>query len=154
MIFRKAEMTDIDVLLQFRFTYIKEYFGELNEESYLQLRNQLPDYFKKHLGSDFIAYLAETSGKVVGIAFLIINEKPANPNFITGRTGLVLNVYTCTEYRGQGIATTLLNKLIEEGRNNNLSYIELSATKAGEPIYRKIGFTEKVSNNLEMKLKL
>ncbi|ULQ61170.1 GNAT family N-acetyltransferase [Brucepastera parasyntrophica] len=71
-----------------------------------------------------------------------MGKKPPNPNFVNGKTGTLLNVFTYPEYRNQGIAATLMKKLIEEAKKENISEIELSATKDGEKLYKKLGFKE------------
>lgn len=151
---RKANQNDIHTLVELRLTYLQSHFNELSENEKQHIVQQLPEYFSSHLDKDFIAYIAEDEGRAVSAAYLIINEKPANPNFITGKTGLLLNVYTDPNYRKQGIATGILKELIAVAKNKNLSYIELSATEAGFPLYKKLGFTEKISNNVEMILHL
>lgn len=154
MVIRKAGESDINSLVDLRFSYLNCHFGNLTEEQESALQEQLPNYFKNHLNQDFLAYIAETDGKIVSTAFLVISEKPANPNFITGRTGLFLNVFTYPDYRKQGIATGILNELIKEVKNHNLTYIELSATEDGRPIYNKLGFEEKTTDCTEMRLYL
>jgi GNAT superfamily N-acetyltransferase len=154
MIIRKAIQSDIESLVELRFAYLNYHFGEINDGQKMALSKQLPDYFRNHLNRDCIAYIAETEEKIISTAYLIINEKPANPNFITGKTGLFLNVYTHPDYRRQGIATNILNELIKEARNLNLSFIELSATLDGKPVYSKLGFIEKTSDSTKMRLTL
>ncbi len=151
---RRAVEEDIDTLVELRLTYIEYHFGELTVQEKEAMIKQLPGYFRDHINRDFIAYLAEDKGKAVSSAYLIIHEKPANPHFITGKTGLFLNVYTNPNYRKQGLATSILKKLIQEARNLQVSYIELNATEAARPIYDKLGFIEKVSDNTEMRLDL
>ena len=51
-------------------------------------------------------------------------------------------MYTLPDYRGVGIGSEILKRLIKEGERLNLSKIELHATKAGEAVYRKHGFNE------------
>lgn len=63
-------------------------------------------------------------------------------------------MYTRPEYRKQGIATRLLTELIREARALNLSYLELSSTREGEPVYRKLGFKEKELHYKELRLNL
>ena len=67
---------------------------------------------------------------------------------------MVLNVFTYPEYRKKGVATELLKRLIDEAGKQNLSYIELSASEAGRPLYEKLGFKELQSKYTEMKLQL
>jgi ribosomal protein S18 acetylase RimI-like enzyme len=151
---RKANQDDINELIELRLTYINCHFGEISKEQRDRLLIQLPDYYCNHLGQDFIAYFAEEDEKVVSTAFMIINEKPANPNFITGKTGLILNVYTYPEYRRRGLSTKVISELIKEAKSNDLSYIELSATNDGEPLYRKLGFQNRSFDCTEMILRL
>ena len=83
--------------------------------------------------------------------FLLIQERPANPSFLTGLTGTILNVYTIPVYRRRGIAERLLKMAIREAERKNLSYIELKATRSGEPLYRRLGFVPDKSQYTPMK---
>lgn len=140
MLIRKATKDDVFDLVQLRIEYLNEHFGTHDECQLSQIRVQLDNYFKAHLQRDFIAYIAQDSGQSIASVFLVIQEKPANPRFITGRTGLIINVYTREKYRRCGIAKQLLNKVIDEARTLALSYIELTATEAGKGLYSSLGF--------------
>lgn len=85
---------------------------------------------------------------------MLIVEKPANPSFITGKTGTLLNVFTKPEFRRKGIANKLLNMAIEDAKNMDLSFIDLHATKEGYPLYLKNGFGEEKSEYVPMKYKI
>ncbi len=146
LVARKATADDIERLIRLRLQYLAEHFGDISDTKQ-QIVGQLNVYFKAHLGRDFIAFLAEDSGLPVACAFLVVQEKSANPRFPGGRTGLLLNVYTLADYRRMGAASLLLSAVIEEGGRLALSYIELSATEAGEPLYRKFGFEKKDSSH-------
>ena len=152
ILYRKAGKNDIELLIKLRLDYLNDDRGELSEQDKSAVAAQLKEYYPKHLGTDFIAYIAETDGNIIATAFLAIKEVPANPAFITGKTGTVLNVFTYPEYRRKGIATELLKRLIEEAKAQNLSYIELSATESGKPLYEKLGFqTKQPSKYTEMR---
>ena len=155
---RKAAMADIDLLVKLRLDYLSIDFKFTPEEE-IQLVNQLREYFPKHLDSernDFIAGIAEIDGIVAGTAYMMIDERPANPKgFMTGKTALILNVLTYPEYRRKGIATKILEMLIDEAKKANVAYIELSASVMGKPVYEKLGFEEKTNSHYtNMKLKL
>ena len=157
---RKATKEDIDILIKLRIAYLTEDGGNLTPDEESKTTKQLREYFLKHLdnpnSSDFIAALAEVDGKIAATAFLIISERPVNPRYFpTGKMGMLINVLTYPEYRRQGIATKLLELLIEEAKNENASFIELSATPMGKSVYEKLGFKEKSpSNYTEMRLNL
>ena len=103
MIYRMADKNDIDELVRMRIAYINEDYEEISEDQILQIQKVLPDYFENHTGVDFFAFVAEDSGKMVSCAMLVVTEKPANPSFITGKIGTVLNVYTEKSYRRKGL---------------------------------------------------
>jgi ribosomal protein S18 acetylase RimI-like enzyme len=142
---RKATTNDIDDLIQLRMQYLTEHFGDISNTQE-QICIQLASYFHAHLALDFIAFLAEEDGGPMACAFLVTQEKPANPRFPTGKTGLLLNVYTHVAYRRKGAAGGLLGAVIEEARQLGLSYIELTATEMGQRLYEKAGFINKDSS--------
>ncbi len=143
MIYKKADMTDIERLSQFRNAYMTEEYKTMSKDELDIMLASLPEYFKAHLDKDFHAFIAiDKNGKNVGSIFLIIQEKPASPRFPTGRMAIVMNVYTAPEYRRKGIASKLVKMMLEFGKTQKLDHIELRATKMGEMLYKKLGFVE------------
>jgi GNAT superfamily N-acetyltransferase len=125
----------------------------LTEEQEEQVRGKLEPYFAEHLDRDLIVAVAETpKNKLVSTAFLILSYRPANPSFITGKVGTLLNVYTYPEYRGKGVATQVVSYLIDEAKKFDVSMIELTATPAGKPLYDKLGF--RIPHYTGMRLRL
>lgn len=143
--YRTATLNDLDHVIEMRIAYLKEINGKLPEKEMGALLNHLPDYYRRHMEKDFFAYFALEDGKPVSTAYLMIIERPANLNFITGKTGILLNVYTYPEYRKRGIATVLLSMAIADAKKLNVSNIELQATDMGIPVYEKLGFKHKQS---------
>lgn len=149
---RTADMSDIDTLIKFRFFYQTDIEGKLTEEKTEALNAQLPEYFRKHIGRDFTAYLAEVDGETAASVFMVRLEKPASVHFLSGKTCYLMNVYTVKEYRCKGIASMLLDRLIADARAEGITCIDLSATEMGKPVYLKKGFTER--GNTEMRMEL
>lgn len=154
MVIRKTGINDIDELIKIRIAYLKEDYGNISSEQIEQLKKQLSEYYINHNDRDMIAYIAEENSEIISSVFLVIIEKPANPSFMSGKIGNMLNVYTKPEYRKKGIAGQLLKSVINEARERNLSYIELKSTKAGFNLYKKLGFEEEHSSHVQMKFKL
>lgn len=140
---RMATTDDVITLIKVRFDYFTTEKWELTDDQRISISSQLQQYYSKHLNLDFFAALVEDdSGNVISTAFLAISEVPANLSFPTGKTGMILNVLTYPEYRRMGYATNVMNLLIDEAKRQNLSYIELSASELGKPLYEKLGFKE------------
>lgn len=146
----KATNKDIDELIMLRLSYLREDHNGLTDEMEQRISEQLPDYYIKHLNHDLLIYLAAEQD-VLACVFLLITEKPANPSFPNGRIGTVLNVYTKPEYRRQGIAKNLLGIMLKEATEMCLDYIELEATEDGYPLYKAVGFKDKVLKYHSMK---
>jgi GNAT superfamily N-acetyltransferase len=63
-----------------------------------------------------------------------------------------MNVFTYPDYRKQGIATKLIGKVLEEADKENVSVIDLNATKEGENLYERFGFKEVEYKSMRKKL--
>ncbi len=151
MIFDTATREDIDELIQLRIAYMIDDFGQVSEHEKESMKNQLPDYFNRKLGEELIAFVARDQNRIVATAYLHIIEIPANSILLNGIYGEVLSVYTLPEYRGRGLCTQLITNLIQYGKEAGLGRIDLSATKKGYPIYKKLGFKEKENRYTEMR---
>lgn len=151
---RKATRKDLKGLVEIRMDYLNEDFSGMTEKQRAELLEQLPGYFDEHLENDFMAYLAIDQDEIVASVFLVIIERPANPNFLTGKTGNILNVFTKPDYRRRGLAGQLMDMAKKEAKQLNVSYLELKATQDGYPLYMKKGFCDFHSKCTEMRLNL
>lgn len=149
---RTATTDDVETLVRFRFLYMTDVEGELSETQTNALKAQLPTYFKEHIGHDFTAYFAEDGGIPVAVIFMVRLQKPASVHFLSGSTCYLMNVYTCDGYRRMGIASRILDRLIEDAKKEGITCIDLSATEMGKPMYMKKGFIPR--GNTEMRMEL
>src|SRR5687767_14284840 len=104
---RQANKTDISQLINMRLAYLEEGYSGLTPEQANAIKEQLLAYFREHLNKDLFVYVCEDNTVIVSTVFLLITEKPANPSFLTGLTGTIMNVYTLPNYRKRGIAGSL-----------------------------------------------
>lgn len=151
MIFETAHDRDIPALTELRLAYLDEDMGPLQPSAREALERSIPLYLERRLGSDLSAYVARKGSVIAACAFLLVVEKPPNPDFIVKRTGTVLNVYTRPEYRRHGYARKVMELLLEDAARQNVSLIELNATEKGYPLYRSVGFTDAVNKYRPMK---
>jgi N-acetylglutamate synthase-like GNAT family acetyltransferase len=108
-----------------------------------EIEKNLRTYFNKCVSTNnFIGIICESDTKIISVAYLHISERLPSPNFINGKIGTLMNVFTFPEYRNHGIATELIKMIIEEARKEDVKMIELSATEYGEEMYKKMGFKE------------
>ncbi len=151
MIFEKADTNDIAALVALRKKYLLEDYGEIPSDKLTLILDTLPAYFTGHLNKDLFAFVCRDIDHIVGCCFLYISEKPANPTFINGKTGTVLNVYISPEYRKRGIAEELMKILLSEAKNLKLDFVELKSTDPGYKLYKSLGFEDVLSRYHPMK---
>jgi len=147
----RAVLKDIDELVQLRLEYLTEDYGSLTDIQSEKIRNQLPVYYQNHLNKDLFVYVVK-SEKIISCCFLLVSEKPANPSFINGKTGTVLNVYTRPEFRRKGIAGKIMEFLIADAKKMKLDFVELKATDNGYNLYKSVGFEDSYSKYHNMKI--
>lgn len=136
---RIATNDDIELLMSSRLEMLKVVNNlpadyEYSEEIVRESRN----YF---LNGDHITVLAVDDGEVIGCAsmsFMWIMPTFSHP---TGKRAHLMNVYTRSEYRRQGIARKMVNMLIDETWKRGATEISLDATTMGRPLYESLGFT-------------
>ena len=146
MIVENATTADIDLLTELRLAYLKEDLGKLNDDDIVEIRRNLPNYFKRNLNQNIFCYLIREEEKIAACAFLLVIEKPMSPAFITGKTGTILNVYTDPLYRHKGYAKKVMNRILSDAVAKKLSVIELKSTDAGHHLYQSVGFTDEISH--------
>lgn len=145
MIVEAAQMTDIPALIELRLAYLEEDHGKMSEDEFEIIRRDLPDYFKRNLNQNLFCYLVREQEEIAACAFLLVVEKPMSPAFLTGKTGTVLNVYTRPAYRHKGYARQIMEKLLADAAERNVSVVELKSTEDGYRLYQSVGFVDDVS---------
>ena len=114
----------------------------VEEESYAYYRRALEP-------GEHIAYLVYDNGKFIGaggVSFYQIMPTYHNP---TGKKAYIMNMYTASEYRRQGIAFHTLDLLVKNARKQGISQITLEATEMGRPLYEKYGLVN-MENEMEL----
>ena len=150
----KASSADIPQLVQLRLAYLTEVFGSLSVSDVSEIRSRLPGWLEKHLNNDLFVFTVREEDVIVSCAFLLVIEKPMSPSFINGKTGTVLNVYTCPEYRRRGYGKAVMTALVKEAEEMELCSVDLKATEDGYSLYKAVGFTDDTSKYHNMKMRL
>ena len=91
------------------------------------------------------AFLAEEDGKIVSAAVVCYYQLIPSVSNPSGNTGYLQNVYTRPEYRGRGLASELVKRIVEDAKKRKVSRLLLNATDMGRTVYEKIGFQNTVN---------
>lgn len=128
--------------------------GHLTQDTMVaEVRRAIYQYFFEALPAEAIlVWVAEAQGTIVATSGLIFFQKPPSERNLTGLEAYILNMYTLPTWRGQGIATRLLQTLIISAKQRQAHRIWMYSTQVGQPIYEKAGFIPKKRSTLEMEL--
>lgn len=149
---RQANLQDMDELVQCRIDLLFE-AGNIEAENNNEMFNsRLEAYLRDNLGTRFLCWVAEKDNKIVAISGLNVFEKPPTFSNLSGLEGYIMNMYVKKEFRGQGIATNLMNTILEYLREIGVKQVKLIATDQGRAVYERLGFsgyTDGMKLNLE-----
>ena len=150
LIYKRASIEDLEILTKTRIEVLRS-ANKLDisvDMSIVELETY--NYYKKSLcDGTHIAYLVFDNDIFIGaggVSFYNVMPTYHNPS---GKKAYIMNMYTASEYRRQGIAIHTLDLLVKDARKQGVSQIALEATDMGRPLYEKYGF---VKMNDEMEL--
>lgn len=139
MIYRKLGPDDVDAFIEIRIRQLRE--EGAREET--DLRPALQDYYRRHLSDGtFVSWLAVEEGRIIATSGVFFVEKPPYFSCPSGRIGLLSSMFTEPAYRRQGIARTLLSKVVEEARQYGCGAVQITASDLGVMLYTDFGFVK------------
>ncbi|KOO48786.1 GNAT family N-acetyltransferase [Viridibacillus arvi] len=146
----KVSIENIDSVISLRLALLKE-LGEIkSHEEELIIVNSTRDYLEEALvNNEFISYIAEINGEVVSIGSMVIFRRPSYLENLQGIEAYILNMYTLSEHRGNGLGRRILENITEESKINGAKRIWLHASEDDKYLYEKMGFTMK-NNEMEL----
>lgn len=148
--YKKAIIADIDELVKTRIIVLRAANKLSNDVDMSLVEKESYEYYKRALETgEHIAYLVYDNGAFVGaggVSFYQVMPTYHNP---TGKKAYIMNMYTASEYRRQGIAFHTLDLLVKDVRKQGVSQIALEATEMGRPLYEKYGFV-KMEDEMEL----
>ena len=108
-------------------------------------------YFPRAIRTgEYRGWIAEVGGQAVATAGLVIHAVPPSPANLVGQAGYIMNICTAPAWRGRGIASALLDRMLAHLRAEGIPAASLHATDDGRPIYERAGFAP--SNEMRIHL--
>lgn len=138
--YHPAETKDIALIVDHRILLFDELSGKQDVVSEAALRRSLTGYFEEELNKTYLCWYAKANNEVAAIGGIILRTQAGTPKNPSGKWGYIINIYTAPAYRRKGLATVILNKLMDSAREKGYSTFELRASKDGEPVYIREGF--------------
>ena len=138
--YRIATIDDINLLMESRLETLKDVNNlEPDHQFSPDFVDNSRTYFQNGNQTTVLALAGETVIGCASMCYINIMPTFSHP---TGKRAHLMNVYTNSQYRRQGIAYHMVNMLIEEAKEKGVTEISLDATQSGRALYRKCGFVD------------
>lgn len=149
MNYRKATVEDVHLLMELRKIQLVDEGIKADKD----IDKELEAFFQKNLAEEsIIQWIVEEQNEIIATGAIVIYDFPPSYTNKSGRKAYVTNMYTKNDYRGKGIATSLLTKLVDEAKSLGIAKMWLGASTLGRPVYKKFGFKE-TDEWMELELK-
>lgn len=138
----KAGAGDIAELLAWRMEVLGEVFGAQDEAEAARLEDENLRYYQEALANgSHIAVFAQVEGETVGCGGVCLHREMPSPDNVTGTCAYLMNIYTREGFRGAGVGTRIVERLLAEAKETGASKVYLEASDAARGLYGKLGFT-------------
>ena len=143
IVYKKLTEDELDRIVKMRIDQLTEEYvseGKTVPEN-VDLETSLFDFYRKNLAAGtYVSWLALDGDKIIGTSGMSFAEKPPYFTCLTGRVGILSSMYTDPNYRRMGIATRLLDKVVDEARRYGCGTIYITASSVGVKLYESYGF--------------
>ena len=148
--YKKATIADIGELVKTRIIVLRVANKLSNDVDMSLVEKESYGYYRRALESgEHIAYLVYDNGKFIGAGGLSFYQVMPTYHNPTGKKAYIMNMYTASEYRRQGIALHTLDLLVKDTKEQGVLQIALEATDMGRPLYERYGFV-KMEDEMEL----
>ncbi len=139
MQYRFIEKQDIKTLADLRLEYLRETTERAIPG---ELQTNTVQYLETEFAAGTLAgIVAAEDGQIIAIGMMSLFSIMPTVRNATGKRGYLFNFYTNPEFRRQGIATAILNRLKDEASRRGVVDLFLNAREMAIPLYEKTGFT-------------
>lgn len=150
VVIQKAELTQIELLMEWRMEVLHEIFNVPTDEPMQKLERENRRYYQETIPTGgHIACFAYAGNKIIGCGGICIYSELPSPDNLSGKCAYLMNIYTRPQFRGQGVGKRLVKWLVKQAVQQNITKIYLESSKQGRPFYEGIGF-----NNMPDMMKL
>jgi len=141
--YRRAVDTDASQLatLRWEFKNSDEQQGLVNGMSVSEFLDTCESFMRQGIaGGNWIHWIAEEAGQIIGMASLQTIEEIPEPEHPCNRYGRITNVYTKPGRRRQGVGAQLLAALRETAQEEGIGFLALWTSDAARSLYQRCGF--------------
>lgn len=139
----QAKISDIDELMKWRMETLEHVFEPQSAENLQELFLANKKYYESSLANgSHVALFAQIGQNAVGCGDVCLYNEMPSPDNPNGKCAYLMNVYTKSSYRGQGVAAAVVKELISQAKMRKAGKIYLETSSLAKPLYLKLGFED------------
>jgi GNAT superfamily N-acetyltransferase len=148
--YRPVTPADLDLVCRHRHEMFKA--SGRTDEALAPMSTAFRDWLAPRLaGGDYFGWIAMDADAAIGGLGMMVIDWPPHPSHPTqAARGYILNVFVEPDRRGQGIARSLMDLAMAEGRTRGLQYMILHATAQGRPMYEQLGWAQTAEMSISL----
>ena len=109
--------------------------SELRANNHAYYLNAIPN-------GEHIACFACIDGEIVGCGGICIYREMPSPDNKNGLCAYLMNIYTHPMFRKQGVAKAVVNWLIEQAKQKEITKIYLETSDKARSLYSSLSFSD------------
>jgi GNAT superfamily N-acetyltransferase len=147
---RKAGVLDLGTIMHHRRCMFSE-MGFRDNAALDAMEATSAPFIKAGIESgSYRGWLVESAEGVIAGGGVVITGFPSAPQDPKPCRAWILNMYTEPEYRGHGMAKSIMEAMISWCRDEGFGWVSLHASDAGRHLYETLGF--KPTNEMRLML--
>ena len=140
---RRATPADIPAVVALRLAFDRELAGEIPRTEDDEHRTRVEAYVRSHVPDGrFRVWVADAAGEIVGMAGLVVIDRPPQPRSRRAPEAMVFNVMTDAAWRRRGVARAIMEAVIADGRALGCRRLLLRTSDDGKHLYASLGFRD------------
>ena len=140
---RRATPVDIPELVELRIAFDFELAGPRPAERADEHRASIEAYLRSHVPDGrYRMWVADAAGVVVGMAGMVVIDRPPHPRSRRAPEAMVFNVMTAPAWRRRGVGRAVMEALIDDSRALGCRRLVLRASDDGSHLYAALGFSD------------
>jgi len=147
---RRASAEDVETLVGMRVALLRAVGNVTSDLDAKEIGNAIRAYIAKEMPAGrYVTFIAEAEQSAVGCGGLAFYVRPPYCGNLSGKEVYLMGMYTIAEWRGKGVGTALLEKLLEYARTQGVGRVWLHTEPGARSLYGRAGFC---SNDAYMEL--
>jgi GNAT superfamily N-acetyltransferase len=138
---RRASAEDVETLVGMRVALLRTVGNVTGDSAAKQIGDAIRAYIAQEMPAGrYVAFIAEAGEYAVGCGGLAFYVRPPYYGNPSGKEAYLMGMYTIAEWRGKGVGTALVEKLLEYAKGQGVGRVWLHTEPGARSLYGRAGF--------------